>query len=253
VPASTHQATSVTIIVPCYQKSDVIKQMLERVIRVLDSAGILFRIRVVLDGPDHFAEAQIGLIPDGRIETISLRQNIGKGGAIRAASDQIESNYVAFIDADMDLHPHGIVLGVHKLNQSDREIAAAYGSKLHAHSRVNYPVARRISSKIFRIYLRYLLGLRVEDSQVGLKVFRSDTFREAIKNCSLNGFAFDIEILTEIHALGMKSVPIPVELTHMFSTTVTIRAAARTLFDVLKIRSSTKTKQDMKLRGDSRK
>jgi glycosyltransferase involved in cell wall biosynthesis len=221
--------------------------MLERLIAVLDSATMQFKIRVVLDGPDRIAEDQIGLIPDSRLETICLTRNIGKGGAIRAASSQIESDYVAFIDADMDLHPYGIVLGVHTLNQSECEIAVAYGSKIHSNSIVNYPVTRRISSRIFQIYLRFMLGLRVDDSQVGLKVFRSATFTEAIKECGLNGFAFDIEMLSAVHARGMKCVPIPIELNHMFSSTVTLGAVARTLFDVLKIRRSTTKQQDLKL------
>lgn len=201
-----------------------------------DSSGIQYRIRVVLDGPDDSTKQVLLPFLSACIEIIELPSNLGKGGAIRCGSEHLETEFVAYIDADLDLHPRGIVFGLEVLRGAPEEIVAAYGSKRHSKSEVGYPVLRRIASRCFQAYTRALLGLNVEDTQVGLKVFRTRQYQEAIQDCVMNGFAFDVEILSILNSKELQTVPIPIELHYQFGSTVRFSSALAGMRDVYQIR-----------------
>lgn len=236
---------SVTVIVPCFQKGPVIAQMLRQMTNCFDRSGIQYRIRVVLDGPDDSTRQVLVPFLSSCIDVIELPSNLGKGGAIRRGSENLETEFVAYIDADLDLHPNGIVVGLKMLRAAPEGIVVAYGSKRHPQSQVTYPVLRKIASRCFQAYTRMLLGLDVQDTQVGLKVFRTRQYRDAIRNCVMNGFAFDVEILSILKSKDFQAVPIPIHLDFQFDSTVRFTSALEGLRDVYLIRKQLKQQRSL--------
>lgn len=236
---------SVTVIVPCFRKGSVIAQTLRQMTNCFDRCGIQYRIRVVLDGPDDSTRQVLMPFLSSCIEVIELPSNLGKGGAIRCGSEDLETEFVAYIDADLDLHPNGIVIGLETLRAAPEEIVVAYGSKRHPKSEVRYPVLRKVASRCFQVYTRAFLGLNVQDTQVGLKVFRTRQYQEAVRDCVMNGFAFDVEILSILKSKDFQAVPIPIQLEFQFNSTVRFSSALEGLRDVYLIRKQLRQQRSL--------
>ena len=69
------------------------------------------------------------------------------------------------------------------------------GSKRHQASLVNYPFLRKGMSFGYQMLVRILFGLKIRDSQLGMKIFRRDVLNKILPKLVVKGYAFDIEIL----------------------------------------------------------
>jgi hypothetical protein len=143
---------------------------------------------------------------------------------------QAEGEIVGFIDAGMDLDPRGIGVLVAQLLAHGADIVI--GSKRHPASRVQYPPLRRLYSWGYQVLVRVLFGLRVKDTQVGLKLFRREVVARVLPLLLVKRFAFDIEFLAVAHALGFRRIEEgPVELTHRFNSTIHLGSVWNMLWD----------------------
>lgn len=113
----------------------------------------------------------------------------------------------------------------------DADIAIA--SKWHPESQVTTPLPRRFLSYAFHILVMLLTGVRVSDTQSGLKAFRLDALRTIMRLLSVKHYAFDVEVLTVASMLKMRIVELPVriQLGSLFSA----RHVLRMLIDILRI------------------
>lgn len=213
-----------------HAKADTIRQTLEKVTTTLrDDAQYEFRFVLVLDGPDEATKLQIIAFPDRRVTLLELPSNQGKGAALREACQDLRADLTVFMDADLDIDPSCVLRGIREFkDRQNTSLACAYGSKIHHQSIVNYPLLRRVLSKSFRQLIRYTLSLDVEDTQTGIKVFRTSRLSEVIGSCKEKRFLFDVELLTLLTWRGGSFVSIPIKLDYAFNSSIRIR-------DVLKM------------------
>lgn len=229
------QAT-VDVIVPCYMKASQIEETLCRVIEILDEAELVFHLIVVMDGPDADCVRNIDKIQDNRIQTIVLPFNQGKGSAIRAGFKECDADFVAFFDADLDLHPDAIVDAVVMLSNLDNStVVGVYGSKFHDDSEVVYPLTRRLASRIYRQLIKFVFGLDVDDTQTGIKVFKLAALGNTIVHTTEDRFLFDVELMAICNAFGYKMVPTPVILDYQYSSSINLFSALRMIADTVKL------------------
>jgi len=218
--------------VPAYQAGATIYHCVQALLDALDRLERPYEVIVVIDGAtDATGEelARHGL----RVRTSSYARNRGKGYALRQGLAEAEGEVVAYIDADMELHPDGIGRLLTLLERGGHD--AAIGSKRHPDSRVHYPTFRRVQSAAYLMLVRMLFGLAVTDTQTGLKVLRADVVRQALPLLDRNGFSFDLELLVVLRQLGASIVEGPVELDYRFETTTNLRAAGAVLRDTMGI------------------
>jgi|LakMenE18May11ns_1017448.scaffolds.fasta_scaffold9640691_1 glycosyltransferase involved in cell wall biosynthesis len=222
------------VVVPAFDKADEISIALGRICETLRPLGVTFRVHVVFDGPDpvglkRVAEANI---PEVTIHQLA-RQN-GKGFTVRYGVEQTISEYVAYIDGDLDLDPISLVEGYQILSQShDKKLACLYGSKFHQSSTVNYPFKRKVLSHGYRLLTWLLVGVRVEDSQTGLKLYRRDALLDAIEYSKEDRFLFDLEIFVLLKNLGFTFIAIPVHLEYKYSSSIGLRSVAIMFLDTI--------------------
>jgi dolichol-phosphate mannosyltransferase len=216
---------SVDVLMPVHGKAETIRPTLERVTQTLGPNGrCSFRFVIVLDGPDEACRREIREFPDPRISLIELSENRGKGAALRAACSDLQGSLTVFMDADLDIDPSAALDGISVLtNGNSKSLACVYGSKLHPESQVIYPFRRRMLSSIFRRYVRVLLKLDVEDTQTGIKVFRTDHLLQVIDKCAEQRFLFDVELLTLLAWNGRTFAPTPVKIDYAFNSSIKIR------------------------------
>lgn len=218
-----------TIVLPAYREEETIEICLHRLVASLDDLGISFIARVVVDGPGDRTAEIVRKFPDDRISVIELAHNVGKGFAIRTGFEDCTSEYVGFIDADLDLHPEGLATALQRLKDADQNVCGAIGSKVHPQSHVEYPLSRRFVSAIYKRFVRIGFSLNLSDTQTGLKVFRTRHINQVLGTLKCNGFEFDLELLCRLARTGSTFLEIPVDLDYKFKSTVNVRTGLKAL------------------------
>jgi glycosyltransferase involved in cell wall biosynthesis len=139
---------------------------------------------------------------------VRCRRNKGKGNALICGTAYSKGEYVAFLDADMDLHPEQLENFFAIMNSRGADVVI--GSKFHPQSKVEYPRLRRIYSFFYFMLVRSLFGLPVRDTQTGIKLFKREVLEKVLPRVLVKRFAFDLELLANVHHFGYRIVEAPV-------------------------------------------
>lgn len=194
----------VSIIIPAYKQERTIRQDVESICNTMAQTRWDFEIIVVVDGsPDHtFNEAKkIGF---SQVKVVGYEENEGKGYAVRYGMARSKGDLLVFIDAGMDIDPNGISMLLEHMEWYDADVIV--GSKRHPVSQVNYPLIRRLYSWGYYNLVHLLFGLKLRDTQTGLKVFKREVLEQVLPRLVIKRFAFDIEILAVAKYLGFGKI-----------------------------------------------
>jgi|HubBroStandDraft_4_1064222.scaffolds.fasta_scaffold145298_1 glycosyltransferase involved in cell wall biosynthesis len=202
-----------SILMPAYNEATSIADNVRETAETMRKLSIDFEIIVIDDGSmDGTDAAAIGASRawPGRVRVVRCWRNEGKGNALLCGASYARGEYVAFLDADMDLHPEQLAsfLAIMKERRADVVI----GSKFHPDSKIDYPFKRRIYSLVYFMLIRSMFGLPVRDTQTGIKLFKREVLTRVLPRLLVKRFAFDIELLANAHRLGFRIVDAPVTL-----------------------------------------
>lgn len=201
----------ISVIVPAYKQEKLIQKNLLQIKNTLDQTRYNYEIIVVVDGMDDATYEKAKKVQSNKIKVFGYEKNCGKGYAIRFGMNKSQGHIVGFIDSGMDLNPNGLSLLLEHFEWYGADIIV--GSKLHPVSKVNYPFQRRILSIGYRTLTSILFGLKVKDTQVGMKFFKRQVLKSVLPRLLVKTFAFDIELLAVAYHLGYKKIyEAPIEL-----------------------------------------
>ncbi|MFR2745355.1 MAG: glycosyltransferase [Roseburia hominis] len=201
-----------SIVIPAYNEGERIYENLLEMSKLLSSFVTDYEMIVVNDGSKDNTEGEIRRASETvkNIVSAGYQMNRGKGGAIKEGVKCATGDYIAFLDADMDLSPMHLKDFLAKMEETSA--TAVIGSKMHKDSKVNYPLPRKIMSLGYFLLLKMLFRLNIKDTQTGVKLFEADALKKVMRQVSTDGFAYDIEILALICASGGTIVEMPIEL-----------------------------------------
>lgn len=201
-----------SIVIPAYNEGERIYENLLEMRKLLSSFVTDYEMIVVNDGSKDNTEVEIRRASETvkNIVPAGYQMNRGKGGAIKEGVKCATGDYIAFLDADMDLSPMHLKDFLAKMEETSA--TAVIGSKMHKDSKVNYPLPRKIMSLGYFLLLKMLFRLNIKDTQTGVKLFEADALKKVMRQVSTDGFAYDIEILALICASGGTIVEMPIEL-----------------------------------------
>lgn len=202
-----------SILMPAYNEAQSIARNVCETVETMHGIGMPFEIVVVddgsLDGTHHAALDALRAWPES-VRIVRCRKNEGKGNALVCGASYAKGEYVAFLDADMDLHPEQLEQFFTLMDSSNAD--AVIGSKFHPLSRVEYPRLRRVYSFFYYMMVRAMFGLPVRDTQTGIKLFRREVLDRVLPRVLVKRFAFDLELLANVHHFGYAIVEAPVEV-----------------------------------------
>ena len=158
--------------------------------------------------------------PSAEIIIVHDLNGKGKGRAVREGLAQATGDLIAFLDADLDIHPKMINRLLPFLEDYDIVVGMKGIEK--------GLLKRRFITYLSRAYIRVMFGLKC-DTQTGIKLFK----REAIQDWKTDGFAFDIELLMKAKKKGYKMVEVPIDA--KITVGVSLKAILRTFKESLKI------------------
>ncbi|EMA39474.1 glycosyltransferase [Halobiforma nitratireducens] len=164
-------------------------------------------IRIELDDPDPGTVERLEAVP-ATINAVEGRR--GKGAAVTAGFCALETELRAFVDADGSTAVHSVERIVERIREGESELVI--GSRRHPEADV------RSSQSAFREQLgdgfawlaRRLLSISVSDYQCGAKAIEADAWRSVCPHLSEHGFAWDVELLALVDALGYRVEEVPV-------------------------------------------
>lgn len=197
-------ARHLSLIMPAYKQERTIVDEIRLLSKVLSTLPHSHEVIVVVDGFEDDTYKKLKKIKSRKIRVFGYRENKGKGFAIKYGVEKAKGDIIGFIDAGMDLDPAEISIMLDLMEWKNAHIVV--GSKLHPDSKVNYPRSRKILSWGYRTIVKILFRFDVNDTQVGLKVFRKNVAKDVFPRIVVKRFAFDVEVLAVARMRGYKRI-----------------------------------------------
>ncbi len=200
-----------SVVLPVYDEAHALEATLAELVPRLERLGKSFEIVCVDDGSTDGSWEILKRLAaaDERVRIDRLPENRGKGAAVRKGMLAAEGELVVFMDADLST-PLDEMAGFLGALESGYEVVIgnrrAPGSEITRHQ----PWIRETLGRGFTVLTRLLLAPGVHDFTCGFKGFHRDAARKIFARSSLNGWAFDAELVVIAHSLGLKLAQVPV-------------------------------------------
>jgi glycosyltransferase involved in cell wall biosynthesis len=152
------------------------------------------------DGTLAAAHAAVG--PGDRVLAEPHR---GKGGALRAGVMAATGDRVLLADIDWSVPPGQALL----LADADADLVVATREGAGAR-RIGEPVWRHLLGRAFNQLVQGTVLAGHTDTQCGCKLLRRDVAHVLFERLTVEGWAYDVELLTLAHSLGFSVREVPV-------------------------------------------
>ena len=208
-----------SVIVPAFREERRVGQTVATLRRELATVGPPGSVEIVVVD-DGSGDATAARARDaGADQVVSLARNRGKGAAVRAGMEVATGATVAFTDADLAYPPA-------QLTQLLEKIEAGWdvviGDRHHPDTLTlrGQSSVRSFGSRVVNVATHVLLRGNYRDTQCGLKAFRRDVAQVVFGAGTIDGFAFDIELLHLIERFGLSLAEVPVQVVNTDTSTV---------------------------------
>ena len=133
---------------------------------------------------------------------------------------------VAFTDADLPFDLAALKKGYELLDAGLCQVVLGARDLAESTSKVKRHLARTLATHFFRSIVKALISSPVTDTQCGLKLFDRRAALEIFSRATIDGFAFDAEVVHLTHRLGYSFQCIPVTLINDYASTLSLRRNA---------------------------
>ncbi len=192
---------TVSVIIPCYNEEDNVKECVERVPRMPWKTEII----VVDDGSTDGTSKRARAIRRKGLKVVSYSPNGGKGHAVKAGVKNATGDVVIIQDADMATPPEEL----------PDMLAPIMGGKADFvnGSRLIYPMEAGamkgihvFGNRVFALLVSVMIRKRLTDTLCGFKAFKRAEMKERLKEESWP----DFELIIEAKRAGMRIVEVPI-------------------------------------------
>ena len=171
---------------------------------------------------------------DGRIKLIDLPHG-GKGAAVRRGMYEARGEWRFLCDADLSMPIDNLArffAGVDGHPEYDVAIASreAPGAR-----RFNEPKSRHVKGRLFNYAVKILALRGIEDTQCGFKLFSAESATRLFTHQSLDGWAFDVELLVMAKKAGFGVGEIPIDWYYGEGSKMTLAKGIVAVLDVGKV------------------
>lgn len=231
-----HSSPLLSLIIPAYNEGGRLPKTLPQVVEFLQGQPYAAEVLVVNNNSqddtravaDGFAAAH----PFVRVLDEPVQ---GKGAAVRTGMLAARGEYLFIADADLSMPIHEVskflppALNGYDVAIGSREAPGAV--------RYNEPEYRHVMGRVFNFIVKVLAIPGFQDTQCGFKCFRRHVAHDVFTRQTINGWAFDVEVLFVALRHGYKVVEVPIDWYYRHSSRVNpVRDSINMVREVLKIR-----------------
>lgn len=192
-----------SVVIPAYNEATRICSTLVQVIRFLTTQPYSWEILVADDGSEDATGQLVGGLAKSNpsLRLLSLPHK-GKGWAVKNAMLAASGQYRLLCDADLSVpiaqverflppRMQGVDIGI-----GSREAEGA--------RRIGEPSRRHLMGRAYNALVGFLAMPGVKDTQCGFKCFRGEIAGELFSRQTIDGFAFDVEVLFLARRKGLE-------------------------------------------------
>ncbi len=225
-----------SVVIPAYNEQSRIDGTLDKVLEFLQGQPYGWEIVVADDGS---TDATASLVrsraqthPNLRLLTLPHR---GKGWAVKNAMLAAAGHYRLLCDADLSVPIEQVA---RLLPPQVEGIDVAIGSReAIGAKRIGEPVRRRLMGRFYNALVRLMAVPGLRDTQCGFKCYRCEVVPSLFERQTMDGFAFDVEVMFLAVKSGLKMQEIPVDWYYRDQSKVrAFRDALAMTLDLLRIR-----------------
>lgn len=214
-----------SLIIPTYNRKDILVKNIFTIKTTYPEAEIIIVDDNSTDGTektikDTFGDSVIYLKND---------KNQGKGFSLRRGFKEAQGQYLIFTDDDL---PYGVTALALILNELKK------GKPVVIAERSNFydGLIKKIGRFIFNLFIKPLLGIKIKDTQAGLKGFQKEIGKKLFALSFINRFAIDLEIIYLCSWLKIPLDTVPVEVINKAPSNFSWKNFYEIARDVLKIK-----------------
>jgi dolichyl-phosphate beta-glucosyltransferase len=240
------ESTLLSMVIPAYNEQDRIPIMLQSAHDYLESSkgkALLKKLQgcASLTGNPTCAGIEWLVVNDGSKDAtcqvvrstfeslksndswrlVSLKQNSGKGAAVKTGMRLAEGQFRLMVDADgatdfgpgLELLTESMLTLLEERQQQNSKKIAVLGSRAHLQedAATKRSLIRTILMIGFHFFVSLLVSSRIQDTQCGFKLFTRDAAISIFETLHLRRWAFDTEVilLCDSQAIQIQEVPVP--------------------------------------------
>jgi len=228
-----------SVVVPSYNEENKIEKDIKLLYEYFNKQTYNFEIIIVNDGSKDKTLDILTKIKERHknLKIVSYPENKGKGYAVKTGVLQATGKYILFVDAGYCVPFHETEKGINFLENG---YDIAIGSRLLSESEIviKQPFYRTISGRIFASITRAIVNIKgIVDTQCGFKFFKKEVAQKILSQQKINGFIFDVEVLSIAQRLGYTIKEFPLKWSCDFDTRLNPRREfLKILRDLVRIR-----------------
>lgn len=225
-----------SLIIPAYNEGERLPTTLPPVFQFLESQSYAFEIILVNNNSrDNTREIALQFAATRPYLRVIDEMTQGKGAAVRTGMLAATGDYLFMADADFSMPVEEIakflppIAGRYDVAIGSREAPGAV--------RYNEPQYRHFMGRVFNFYVKVLAIPGFEDTQCGFKCFRREVAWDILPNQTIDGWAFDVELLFIALKRGYQIVEVPIHWYYGENSRVSpVRDTINMIREVLRIR-----------------
>ncbi len=208
-----------SIVVPAYDEEDRIGETLRSMADHLDASGRVAEVIVVDDGStDRTVEivASHGEAFDA-LRVLRMRENRGKGSAVRAGMLAASGDLRLFMDADnaTALDQVERLLAASRSGAASASVAVGSIAAGDTDVRQRQPIIRRVMGRLGNLATQAVAVPGIRDTQRGFKLFTADSADAAFVSMRSRRWVFDVEALARARRAGHRILEVPIAWRHV--------------------------------------
>ena len=192
---ASRNGKKVSIVVPTYNEKDNVAPLYGRIRQALEPTWDFEVIFVDDASPDDTAgEVRRLGKSDDRVKLLVRPGKLGLGSAVRDGFRMARGGYWAMMDADLSHRPEHLPDLLGALEHADIVLGSRYvpGGGVE-----NWPLFRRVASRVASGAGRLVVGLKVRDLTTGFAAFRWETLEPLLQELNPRGSSWSWKLLPE--------------------------------------------------------
>jgi dolichyl-phosphate beta-glucosyltransferase len=243
-----------SLVIPAYNEGapDRLPQSLEAIYTFVEAQDFPIEVVIVNNNStdDTLEIAEAAAVRHPYVHALTEPRQ-GKGAAVKTGMMAAQGEYLFICDADLSMPIHEVL----KFLPSQAVVydVAIASREAPGSQRIDEPEMRHIMGRVFNFIVKVIAVRGLNDTQCGFKCFRREVAHELFPLQTIDGWAFDVELLFIARQRGYKIVEIPITWIYKAHSKIKpVNDSINMVLETLKIRrngwrgvyAQTQTRQD---------
>ncbi len=204
-----HRPPFLSIIIPAFNEERRLPETLKRIVAYIETQSYAAEV-IAVDNASTDRTKNIIMDFSTTHPFIRYRYEAvrGKGAAVRTGILSGQGEYLLLCDADLAV-PIEEIKKFLPPEVDDYDIAIG-SREIEGARRYGEPFYRHLMGRVFNIIVRFLILPGLHDTQCGFKCFKLGVAHDLFRSNRIDGWSFDVEILSIARIRGYRIIEVPV-------------------------------------------